>query len=691
MRGPASKLCLLAQSAARAPRLYVQCLKPLTSSAPDIFHRPRLTKDANRDLELYATIAFPDEEKLEQKFNWDPKNTLDRDSENMYIYKHVHKRLHDKYAFLNNKKKELPIHGQVAELVSLSEIGEDQSIARQRKLYLDIKDGLKGLNQMELVCILASIRDKNTLVIRSIKRYIDVELRWLLKQNFRTRLMDIDLWLYISDIYYESKLRSCSTHVLLNYLSSDIGTYLSDQQLIHTLFLVILKRQQDGLLARHESRLREFVPTAHFDQVAIICMAFFKTKTVITDQILLARLISRTRECLKSIDPDQPAFVSVLKALRYSAREGNLHVQEGISALCKDITKKEHEGLVYASCYNSTHTLKLFDSYRIYDANFFESFWKHLFRDTDSFRVKDVQYALSSLTNVGNHFQRVNDKKMKDLRTLALKLVKKDLRDSSQHQNYHLLPIGRAMATFGFYEDMFLDYLVKCLNDDEFYEHAKSVLEFEKSALMIMQGASIEAGRSLAIKQEVKQKLISGLNFKIFLSGPVKKSSLFELQRILQKPKPSCYDWASHMGRVAASLSSCKEFSGPDYEFNFQLTLPHQNYTDLVISYRAKNPGSYDTSDLSFKRVPEGERHIIIMGSKSWDYFYKENRLHGTRPFVMRLLKKIGYDVILVRSDIEIDTSSLVRRIQDSLHCSEREDRRASIDSLPAYGSSRIN
>lgn len=625
----------------------------LASSARDVFSHVRLNSSAIKSLDVYAHIAFRESPQYKER----PEPSFEKwneivSTENNYIYRYIHKRLHDRFCDVGEAIKTLPVFSHIQRLNELC-VSFPSYTDRERnhhteitRLLYDVRSQIEIMNQLELTSLLTFIKDNNHQEFRAIKRMIDMELRWLLKKHVKTRLMDLDLWLYLADIFYESKMRSTFTHVLLNYLTAESDVNMSNRQLIHMLFLVILKRQQDGLLQKYEERIYNLLWKAPFEDISVICMAYFKTKTPITNHALLRRIIDQTIDHLSTIDPEQPGYGSIIKSVRYSRHPD---LRENVVCLTETLLQEDHKSIIFASPYNAVQTVKLMESFRIYNPLLLNHFWEYLFQNLERFRTKDIQYGLTSLSNFAFKDLHLNKNKIKDLDRLVEKTVRLDLDGSTHFQIYHVLPLTRALATFGYYNKGLTKFTSDCLNDPDKYDQSKGVLEFEKSALLMQTATHIEGGDT---KLEIKSKYIYDIVDKIDRSigdvGSAKINSLGRLSSILRGPEyRKKFQYTSLFRELAYSLSSRKEFAGPEYHFNFQYTMPHQNYVDLVISYKNKNPGCFDRITLRPKQVLKDQKHIIIFATHKQDYIDGHDRLCGYKRFLVRLLGKLGYEILI--------------------------------------------
>lgn len=584
-------------------------------------------------------------------------------SENDYIYRHVHKRL-DYLANIGDLINTLPIN---KDIVRLKNIIEDDSLdvkAKSTELdenLLKIRDHIKSMNQQELAILLSAIKSYHHQHFSKVKRMIDIELRWLLKKHVNTRLMDLDLWFYLADVFYEISMKSTFVHVLVNYLASERDIHINNRQFLHLLFLVILQRQQAGILTNYEGRTLRMLNNASFEDIALICMAYFKTKTKIENPEILRRIIGRTIEHLPDIDPKEPGFCSIVKCLRYS-RDSEVRPNIRRLILNSDLDSK----VITKNGYNAVHTTKLMEAYRIYDSKMLDSLAKSVLFNMDDFRIKDIQYSLTSLSNFAFRDLRPDKTIRAELDTLCNRIAAGNRADS-HFQDFHLMPLLRALSIFKYYNDKLINYTNQALLDPDKLKKIKSSLEYDRSALLIYVATRLEGG---------EEKLESSSGFFHELSASVNRygnmgsvrqdSSIKHLDFILRGRMIKNYTNSSLFRSLSQKLASQEEFQDPSYTFNFQYTFPHQNFGDLVVSKDCKHPGQFDSYTLMPKRVPADETHCLLLVTRRDDYLDGYKRLCGYKRLIDRLLTRLGYTVIIVDLD-EPNIPALTREIKSAL------------------------
>jgi len=627
-----------------------------------------LSRFHRRILDDYARIAFR---------GWREHNGTNeaqheiQSHENDYIYRYIHKRLHERFSHIGDLAMNLSIYRHIESLRSLCEKNPnaEQRFESNRgeiiRIISEIKGHIEVMNQLELASLLTAVKSYDFREFQFVRELIDMELRWLLKKNVKTRLMDLDLWLYLADIFYECKMRSTFIHVLLNYIAAEPNVNMTNKQIIHMLFLVVIKRQEDGLLKRYEERIYDLLRKASFEDISVISLAYFKTKTPYTDHALLRRLVERTIEHLPTVDPRQPGLAAIVKSIRYSGRP---QFRESAISLVNELLSKNKRHMIFASAYNATQILKLMDCHRMYDPSHLESFWGFMMRQLDDFRIKDIQYSLSSLANFSFRDLKPDQALSEDLDTLAKKAL--ELSKANVHLNYtvvHALPLARAMAFFQHYDDQLLQYTSDCLNHPETYIRSSTALEFEKTVLLLRTATHLESSAgnfkvNISRLDDISQKI----DRSILRPGSIRQNSLNHISQILRGSEHrSKYPITSKFEELTLKLSQKPELDG--FEFSYQYTMPHQNYADLVITRGRRNVGCFDPRYLLPKKVPPGETHVLIFAIHKSDLMDGVSRLSGYKKFTIRLLEKLGYTVLItefVDPNIEELSQNILRLLK---------------------------
>lgn len=580
--------------------------------------------------------------------------------ENEYIYKYIHRRLYERFVDIDKRVLNLPVNEYILRLKELIQV-EDKNERQIKDICSEIKNQIQYMNQLELTSLLSAIKNEQADEFRDIIRLIDMELRWLLKKHVKTRLMDLDLWLYIADIFYECRIKSRFTHVLMNYLANEPDVEMSNRQILHLLFLVVLKRHQDSLLQKYESRIFKLLRNASFEDLAIICMAYFKTKTRILNPELLKRIIDLTSDHLATLDPKQPGYGSIVKSIRYSRM---YECRENIMHMVLSLTEDLNHRIIFASPYNAVQTIKLMESARIYDSKLLHMFRNALFQNLEEFRIKDIQYALTSLSNFAYNDLKLDPSLRKDFKKLV-KIIVDERREDVEHQYFHLMPIMRSFSMFQFYDNDLTSYANRVLADGDKLEKMRNVLEFEKSTLLAyaathIDNAKVKLENTSGILREVASRIPRSTN----LGGIKQDYSLAYLDFLLRGSrvkKSQGYTFLYHL--IATKLASTEELEDPVFRFYFQYTFPHQNYNDLIITKSSKDMGQFNPYTLLPTQVPPHEKHCMVYATQKTDFMDGDSRLSGYKRTMIRLSGKLGYTVVPIdihRPNIE-EVASLIK------------------------------
>lgn len=418
-------------------------------------------------------------------------------------------------------------------------------------------------------------------------------------------------------------------------------------------------------LVKHERRISKILDKASFDDIAIISMSYFKSETQIRNCDILKKIIDRTVKLIPYIDAEKPSYCSIIKTIRYSR---NFDCRESVVNLVMKLMEEPNSHIIFSSPYNTVHTIKMMETYRIYEPKLLDYVYKTLFENLVQYRIKDIQYALTSLSNFSFKDLVLDSQMRKDFRGLSRQIVSETRSDTSK-QSYHIMPLLRAFSIFGFYDDILINYVNELLKKPTEVLDMSRVLEFDRTALLIYVASRLEGNKEKLGSSVDLFKTISDRLQRYGNVGSVRQdSSIKHLDFVLKGAEISknLYVNSQSYRATAISLASTEELKDSDYKFNFQYTLPHQNYADLIISKGCHEPGQFDSETLLPKQVPIGQRHCLILGTRLYDYVDGHNRLSGYKRFIHRLLTKIGYTVITVDFD-KPDPKSTALKIKSVL------------------------
>lgn len=577
-------------------------------------------------------------------------------AENQFSFESIHSKIIEEF---KQKISNLPVKRDIDKFKNVIDRGDRQAI---REVVNDVSSRIKSMNQQELAVLLTSIRHEESTEYRPILKLIDLELKWLLKSNVGTRLMDLDLWFYLAGVFFQCSMKSGFATALVNYLTKE-KIALTNNQLMHLLFLTVVLRRDHGILQLYEAQVEETLDHCSFENIATICMAYFKTKKVIKNESILKKIIRRTIDYLPNIDHSKPGLCAIVKCIRYSC--DNKH-RSSVIELSNGLTKFMTSEYVSKYSINTIHIIKMMEAYRIYDPKTLDVVMDSLMANIDSFRVKDIQYLLTSLSNFAYRDLHLDANHKVQLDRLCDDITSNSRIDQYK-QAFHLIPLLRAFTIFGFYNDKIIEFTNRVITDEMKLSLVRSPIEFDKSSLLIHTATHLEnPSKVLSLDKDFLDNISNSID-RFGNVGSVKRdSSLDHLSFILTEGyEYRYYSNSKSMRLLASNLASLPEFK-VGYNFNFQYTLPHQNYADLVISKKFKPPGQFDPETLHPKQVPADQKHCVMVGLSKSDLVDGEDRISGMKRLTGRLLEKLGYRVLYVDFH-ESNMADLAQRINQAL------------------------
>lgn len=596
-------------------------------------------------------------------------------NENDYIYRHVHKRLD---VLANARYVDYPIFSDLQQLQDTYERRLEMNPSEYSKtmaqLQSSISSHVRVLNQQELAAVLTKIKKNNTKPFRDVRQLIDLELRWLLKKNVGTGLMDLDLWFYVADLFYECRMHSTFVQVLVHHFGKEKDISMTNAQFLHLLFLVITRRDERNILSLYEERIVELLDSASIEDISVICMAYFKTKTRIRNPEIVKKIIDRTTLFLDNIKPEEPGYSSIMKALRYSKivdYEKDVRPIEASKKLISSIiTSDKGREIVFKSNYNMIHTLKFMEEFRIYDAVTADSCRRYIFDNIHNSRSKDIQYCVTSLSNMAYNNLNLDLGLKKDFENLVDLIVTKRVHDFTDERfSHHLLAMMRAFAMYGYYDSRLMSRATDLLASSvEVW--SQRLVDFNKTALLLYVAPQIE-GSDAYLNQHAILKQVSNSIQRIGIRpGKIKREGISRLSELLLGSKVKGVSVNPIMSRMyqklANDLLEHRSFDDESYNFAFQYTMPQLNYADLIISKGCNEPGSYNPETLMPQKVPSNEKHCLVYATTRFDYFAGDDKkLCGYKLFNVRLLERLGYKVVL--ADLTNPTSDELASQVDSI------------------------
>lgn len=569
-------------------------------------------------------------------------NSSMRDNENEYIYKYLHKKLEERYVTVSESTSiRSPLYEQLQEILRLLKSKRDPDTLRSICESVRFKAKLANLDQLEM--LLTVLRGHHHEEVWRIIKVVDFRLNWILKSAARGQISGLlDKWFYLADLLYEYHMKSLFNESLTSLLSHDLDpNVLSNQQLLHLLFLKILERQDNHLLLKYQRRLLDMISEASVEDLSIICLAYFKTRTLIKDKEMLNKIIAQTTKKLSVFDPKEPAYCAIVKAIRYSRDPEN---RSGVMKLINTLLEDEEHKILCSSQYNAVHTIKLMEAFRIYEPNLLHILRRLMFGNLHDFRIKDIQYALTSLSNLTYMDLRPDENLISDFDRLVDSIISLRRLDVS-HQNYHLIPIIRSFSIFGYHSPKIISYTNLVLSDRAQVAKIDSVLEFHKSTLLIHAGNALEHRDTSLLCNKPLLDLCSSRIERYGNKGSIKNDiSLDQLDFVLnsRRQQPNSVLFRT----IALSLANHEKLRSDCYKFNFQYTFAHQNYSDLVVTRDIPEPGSFSPETLLPKHVTA--RSCLVFATQKTDFIDGHDRLCGYKQLLIRLMTRLGYSVLTV-------------------------------------------
>lgn len=582
-------------------------------------------------------------------------------NENSYLAKYFDQRF-GTMNLIQKSDKSYPIYTSIDRLNELS-ARKDQmdQIEFGRSLQNEFKEftsQLKLMNQREIAVLLNDLKDESAFTSRWSTKLIDLELRWILKSYLGTGLMDMDLSLNLAYIFYSANIRSTYVGILVKHLSQNAQP-MTNEQLIFSLFLAMLTRQSTPMLVNYSEQIKGVIPKGSIQDIATICMTYFKTKTKIDDLELFELILNRTIELLPEMNFAEPGYCAIIKCLRYSQA---YDLRSSVQRLVDSIN--DHS-VMLTSSFNMVHTLKLMETYRIYDEKIFQCVYKTLVDNLEQFRIKDIQYILTSLSNFA--FQDLAMSKNDNIYFDKLcKQIVRGERADADRQHLHVVPLMRALAMFGYYNRELASYADKCVSKSHMYADMSKTVEFDRSLLLLNVAYKLEASLEPFQSSKMVLRKISNSMIRSGNTGTINSDkSLEHLSFLINSSQHNKYLTISNsMRNIGVELATRPDILDL-YKLGFQVTFAHQNYGDLILSKGVKNPGNFNAKSLMPATIPEGETHICLMPMTRYDYIDGKHRISGFKTFLARITNKSGYHVINVDLD-DFKLSELSRKIKST-------------------------
>lgn len=466
---------------------------------------------------------------------------------------------------------------------------------------------------------------------------------------------DLSVWLSLTDIFFANGIAPRYLSTLIDRLAKQNEIICSREQLLQLLFLLTVGRKHHGFLSKYNSQITMLLENATFEDVVVISAAYFKTKSRINNPEALAKSIDIVRQNIPHINFSEPGYCTAVKFIRYSC---HLECRHHVISLVYRIIAYQSRKRIFDSSFNASQTIKLMETYKIYNESLLEQVTSNMSEKLDEYRIKDVQYLITSISN----FSYKNDRLLEIFDRLSDVIVSGARADVNMIP-FHTMPLLRAMAILGYYNDSLVDYASQMLANSRSFDRAKHALEFDRSALLYYVATRMEGGarKFLDNQDQIVKSINSRIDRNLGITGSIDQGSFIEKtddQSSLKVYNAYC--------DVITALTKTKFLKDPSFRFTFQHTFPHQNYSDMVVTKDCPAPGKFDAKTLMPQQVSDNQRHVLLMAIRNYDFIDSHDRLSGYKVFITRLLNKLGYTVIHMNLD-RINISNLAVKIRDVL------------------------
>lgn len=522
---------------------------------------------------------------------------------------------------------------EILDTIKSSEFHECSQSFREKILSLDLK---------KLAILLYATRQREEPKFKEFRFEIVLKLvEHFMAESFGP-IENLDFWLFISDTLYITNVgnKAKFNRVLIDRVSQYIGTAISDKQFLHILFLVIQNKYDANLLFRLENRILKILEGASLMDVAIISQAYFKISAKITNTAVLKSIINKLTDFIPFIDLDDPGYTCAVKAIRYSR---NLECQDEAQKLIEKLCAIGIEKLYLRSSYNVVQSIKLMESYRLYNKIMIDSGVSNMFENLKDYRLKDIQYLLSSMSILAYQDLQLSQSVICEFDRICDHLLT-DRRKEFEKHLVHLMPLLRAFSILNYYNKGLINYTNSALKCSEKLSHIERCPDFAAATLLVCCSTRLESevkledpgGLFKRLGRRIKRSMhLLNEEYRNAISGPRGIYLGFKVP-----PISELYQ------RLSNALRYSRQLESPEYRFSYQFTLPHQNYLDLVIS-KDEKPGNFDRETLVPATLSAGTKHCLIIMNRHEDFLGK-NRLSGHKRHLARLLTKLGYSVFQV-------------------------------------------
>lgn len=413
-------------------------------------------------------------------------------NENDYMFSHLSKRLshYDKLPEFNHTTKLVEDVRQILSILDRDNPGM-WSPGSQHSKHTIPKPHYDDLCRIisyekhsfcDLTQLLVNINRDNekNLNVAIINHIIDHPISTIIRQYkhqdaspFRSFLydkdnVDLDLLYYTVDIFYKARMKPLALGAVLDYFTEVKipANDANEQQIIHSLFYQNLERRNKrNILQQLQLKLRTMYATMDIHSLTIVSLAYFKTRTVMSDTKSIDLIIDRFIELLPTIDPSEPAFSAILKMLRLSSSDNHGNIERLTNKICQS----PYRDFIFYSRYNVVHTLRLLRQFRIEKPDLLEEVGHYTLENLASLRIKDFHTILDCF----DRFKFINF----EILTRVLEYIANEM-DKKEIIEFPLSfsSIIQAMLSLGHKNEQ----LLQMFNDKEFQKHLFQKLKEER-------------------------------------------------------------------------------------------------------------------------------------------------------------------------------------------------------------------
>lgn len=298
--------------------------------------------------------------------------------------------------------------------------------------------------------------------------------------------------LLVADYWFHLKLSRITKYNrrMIKFLLKKLDM-LNSFQFVQLMFYINLQRWTvEKAIIHLENKIHFAMPEISLNELAIISMGFFKSRSKISNSKIIKRMIQLIIEQIPEID--DYCLVSLLKQIRYSSQ----------SEHAKDIFNLYNKFVPHVDNLNPStciHLMMIGTNINVHHAEILNVVSKQLLKDIKKVRLKEITKLLHCLSK---YFHKPNIKV--DIFDILISELKSPVREEEIYMYPDcLLNCLLSLSFFNIYID---DLLFKVLNPDFInLIKEKSKLSINEEILTLYYGAEIEHTGCSKIKLNVDQ------------------------------------------------------------------------------------------------------------------------------------------------------------------------------------------